>query len=85
MDIVEKRVWNTKQVGTIVGVAITLTFSATMIWGRFLFVETHLAALDAKIDYVNTRIDTKTSRNEERIDKNTKNIETLKLPNTDKE
>ena len=84
-DIVQQRVWNTKQVATIVLIAISVTFSVTMIWGRFLFMETKMADLDTKIDYVNGRIDTKTDRNKELIDKNTKDIETLKLPNSDKE
>jgi low affinity Fe/Cu permease len=84
-DIVQQKVWNTKQVVTIVAVAISVTFSVTMIWGRFLFMETKMADLDTKIEYVNNRIDTKTARNKEDIDKNTKDIETLKLPNSDNE
>jgi hypothetical protein len=40
-DIVEKRVWNTKQMVTAITVTGGIVFAATMIWGRFLFVETH--------------------------------------------
>ena len=47
-DVVQKRVWNTKQMITIVAFAITLTFSATMIWGRFLFMESQIQTLNEK-------------------------------------
>ena len=41
--------------------------------------------LTEKNTETNRRIDTKTDRNKGYIDKNTKDIETLKLPNTDNE
>ena len=84
-DIVQQKVWNTKQMVTAILITGSIVFSATMIWGRFLFMETKMGDLDTKIDYVNTRLDTKTNRNKELIDKNTKDVETLKLPNSDNE
>ena len=83
-DVIQKRVWNTKQMAWIVGGAISLTFGATMIWGRFLFMENKTEALDRKIDYVNERVDKITSRNKESIELNSNEIDKLKLPNTDK-
>jgi hypothetical protein len=83
-DVTQQKVWNTKQMAWIVGFAISITFGATMIWGRFLFVENKTDAIDAKVEYVNDRLDKISSRNKESIEKNTKEIEQLKLPNTDK-
>jgi len=77
-DVVQKRVWNTKQMITIVGFAITLTFSATMIWGRFLFMENQIQILDERLEKKDNRVNS-------RIDKIEQDVETLKLPNTDKE
>ena len=77
-DVVQKRVWNTKQMITIVAFAITLTFSATMIWGRFLFMENQIQILDERLEKKDNRVNS-------RIDKIEQDVETLKLPNTDKE
>ena len=77
-DVVQKRVWNTKQMITIVGFAITLTFSATMIWGRFLFMENQIQILDERLEKKDNRVNS-------RIDKIEQDVETLKLPNTDRE
>ena len=77
-DVVQKRVWNTKQMITIVGFAITLTFSATMIWGRFLFMENQIQILDERLEKKDNRVNS-------RIDKIDQDVETLKLPNTDRE
>ena len=94
-DITQEKVWNTKQMITIVGVAIGITFSATMIWGRFLFMENKIDIFvkevqeikvlveDSKI-YTNERLDKISSRNKDAININAKDIEKLKLPNTDK-
>ena len=83
-DVIQKRVWNTIQMVWIVGFAISITFTGTMIWGRFLFVENKTDAIDSKIDYVNERLDKISSRNKDDIEKNAKEIEQLKLPNSDK-
>lgn len=83
-DITHKRVWNTKQMVSGIVSAITITFGLTMIWGRFLFMETQTTALDNKIDYVNERLDKISARNKTEIEINSKEIEKLKLPNTDK-
>lgn len=94
-DITNKRVWNTKQMITIVGGAISITFGLTMIWGRFLFMENKIDIFvkevqeikvlveDSKI-YTNERLDKISSRNKDAININAKDIEKLKLPNTDK-
>ena len=83
-DITQQRVWNTKQLVSGIVSAITVTFGLTMIWGRFLFMETQTTALENKIEYVNVRLDKITGRNKTEIDINSKEIEQLKLPNTDK-
>ena len=77
-DITQKKVWDTKQMLTIVGAAIMVTFAATMIWGRFLFMESQISTLDDRIEKKDGRIN-------ERVDKIENDVETLKLPNTDKE
>ena len=77
-DVVQKRVWNTKQMIAIVAFAITITFSATMIWGRFLFMENQIQILDERLEKKDNRVNS-------RVDKIEQDVETLKLPNTDKE
>ncbi len=87
-DLIQQRVWNTKQVVTIVGFAIAITFSVTMIWGRFLFIENRTQILDDKIELynvnTNNRIDKKTSRIEGSVEKLSDDVDKLKLPNSDK-
>jgi hypothetical protein len=76
-DILEKKEWNTKQVVTILALAITLTFSATMIWGRFLSGESNHSILSERVEKKDTRVHDRINKLELRVDK-------LELPNTDK-
>lgn len=77
-DVTQKRVWNTKQMVYIVGIAITVTFTLTMIWGRFLFMEDKTNDLDDKINYTNERLDKITTRNKNAIEVNADEINKIK-------
>ena len=57
-DITESRVWSTKQVIVIVSFFISVTFSGTLIYSRFLFNE-------EQIQVVSDRLEKKTKRIEE--------------------
>ena len=76
-DIIKKKVWTTKDIFTVALVCISLTFSATLIWGRFLFMEGEVKKLKNDIEYVDQRHDRKYDRIEDRIIK-------LEEPNTDR-
>lgn len=66
-DILQKKEWNTKQVITAIIIAISVTFSATMIWGRFLLVETEIDTLSGRVEKKDERINTRLGKVEERI------------------
>jgi len=55
-DITQKRVWNTKDMVTAVSIAVTITFAVTMIWGRFLFIETQVGTVDDRYRKVTDRM-----------------------------
>ena len=76
-DILQKKEWDTKQVVAILVVAISLTFSATMIWSRFLSGETKHEILSKRVENKDDRINTKVDELELRV----KNLE---QPNSDK-
>jgi len=76
-DILEKKEWNTKQVVTIVVISVSLTFSAAMIWSRFISSEGEHKTLSE-------RVEKKDVRNNERMDKIEARIKQLEMPNTDK-
>jgi len=76
-DILEKKEWNTKQVVTAIFITATITFSAAMIWGRFISGESNHTTLSA-------RVEKKDARAHERMDKLELRIKELELPNTDK-
>jgi len=76
-DILEKKEWNTKQVVTIVIISVSLTFSAAMIWSRFISGEADHKTLSE-------RVEKKDVRQTERMDKLENRIKELELPNTDK-
>ena len=76
-DILQKKEWNTRQVVTVVIVAISITFSATMIWSRFLTGEANHTILSE-------RVEKKYDRLNSRIDKFEEKIKELELHNTDK-
>ena len=71
-DILEKNTWNTKQLVTSIIVTASIVFAASMIWSRFLFVETANKSLEERIEYVNDRIDTKHNSQREYIDQKVK-------------
>lgn len=52
-----------------IGFTISVTFSATLIWTRFLFVEGEIKVMEDRVDYVDNRIDRKFETLEERIRK----------------
>ena len=52
-----------------IGFTISVTFSATLIWTRFLFVEGEIKVMESRIDYVDDRIDKKFETLQERIKK----------------
>ena len=55
-DVTKKRVWNTKDMVTAVSIAITITFAATMIWARFLYVETAVKTVDDRYRKITDRM-----------------------------
>jgi hypothetical protein len=75
-DILQKKEWNTKQVITAILIAVSITFSGTMIWGRFLSVETEISTLSG-------RVEKKDERGNERLDKIEARVTILEQPNTD--
>lgn len=75
-DILDKTNWSTKQLIAVILFAVTITFSATMIWARFLYLETNMST-------ISNRIEKKDNRINERVEKLEKRIEELELPNTD--
>lgn len=76
-NIENQKVWSTKQIVFILFFAISSTFTLTLIYSEFLL---HGKALDT----LNRRLDTKTERNAEAIDKLKEDVKHLQLPNTDK-
>ena len=54
-DITKQRVWNTKQLVTAIAVSISLTFATTMIWARFLYVETYVETVDNRYKKITDR------------------------------
>lgn len=83
-DVTKSRLWNTKQMAFMLAFVASVTFSASMIWARFLFQEQKTQQLEDLINYVNERVDKKTARIQEALDKAESDIEKLKQPNTDK-
>ena len=55
-DITQQRVWNTKQLVTAVAISISLTFATTMIWARFLYVETYVETVDNRYRKITERM-----------------------------
>ncbi len=55
-DITQQRVWNTKQLVTAVAISISLTFATTMIWARFLYVETYVETVDNRYRKITDRM-----------------------------
>ena len=69
---IENKTWFTNiQVIYIIAVAISFTFSITMIYSEFIFHKEKIETLDA-------RLDKKTNRNAEAIEFNSKEINELK-------
>jgi ABC-type nickel/cobalt efflux system permease component RcnA len=68
-DVTTLRVWSTKQLISIVSFVVVITFSGTMIWSRFVYMETQNATIrneiEEKYENVTARIDKKTARIEE--------------------
>jgi len=84
-DVIKKKVWSTKDVVTIAALCISITFSITLIWGRFLFMETKVNEVDVKVDYVDQRHDRKYERLLEIIAEVEEDVDKLKQPNSDNE
>ena len=76
-DVLQKKEWNTKQVAVAVAIAVSITFSATMIWSRFLSGEKNHIILSDRVEKKDSRMGDRVTKLEERVDK-------LELPNTDK-
>jgi len=76
-DVLQKKEWNTKQVITAIIVAVSITFSGTMVWNRFLFVE-------GEITVLSDRVEKKDERSSDRMDKFEERLIELEKPNTDK-
>ena len=55
-DITQQRVWNTKQLIVAVSIAVSVTFGATMIWARFLYVETAVTVVDDRYRKITDRM-----------------------------
>jgi hypothetical protein len=68
IDILEKKEWNTKQVVTIVVIAVSLTFSAAMIWSRFTSSESNHTTLSDRVEKKDARAHERIDKLEERID-----------------
>jgi len=54
-DIIKQRVWNTKQLVAAIALSISLTFGVTMIWARFLYVETYVETVDNRYKKITDR------------------------------
>ena len=65
-DITEKHVWSTKQLILVVGVAISVTFTLSMIWSRFLYQEQEQknmkAYVEEQFEILSSRLENKDSR-----------------------
>ena len=83
-DVTKTRLWNTKQMALMLVFVVSITFSATMIWARFLVQEHKTQQIENDINYVNDRIDKKTARIQEALEKALVEIEKLKQKNTGK-
>ena len=83
-DVTKTRLWNTKQMALMLAFVVSITFSATMIWARFLVQEHKTEQIENDINYVNDRIDKKTARIQEALEKALVEIEKLKQKNTGK-
>jgi len=61
-DILQKKEWNTRQVVYAILIVASLTFSATLVWVRFLSVEKDYTTLSE-------RVEKKDARGHDRMDK----------------
>lgn len=80
----DKPEYSKKDVWWIVTKTAIAVFMLTMIYARFLSMEREIVTLRDDVQYTNERVDKKTSRVEEGVNKNKSEIDKLKLPNTDK-
>lgn len=83
----DKPEYSKKDMWWVVTKTTIAVFMLTMIYSRFLSMEKEIVSLKSVVDindvYTNERVDKKTARNKEDIDLNSKEITTLKLPNSD--
>ena len=64
-DVIQERVWNTKQVITAILITMSLTFTVSMIWARFLYVETAVKIVDSRYKKITDRLIIRVERLEE--------------------
>lgn len=56
-DVIEQRVWNTRQMIFAIAFAVSVTFSGTLIWSRFLLNEEQIQVLSDRLEKKTKRIE----------------------------
>jgi cell division protein FtsL len=66
-DILQKKEWNTRQVVYALLIVASITFSATLVWVRFLSVEKDYTTLSDRVEKKDARVNESIDKLEARI------------------